>query len=230
MKAHFFDAYGTLFDVHSAVRKHAALLGNRADRLSTLWRDKQLEYSWVHALMEDYVDFFELTRRALEYALRETASDPADPASDSGNPASDSVHLSRLMESYRTLDAYPEVRDHLGRLKTEGTVTGILSNGSPGMLADAVASAGLGKHLDHVLSVDAVRTFKTRGETYRLVLDAANLSSPGDVVFHSSNRWDVAGAVRFGFETVWVNRTGRPDEYPDHRPDRVVASLAELAS
>ena len=211
--AHVFDAYGTLFDVHAAVRRHAAAVGPAAERLSLLWRDKQLEYSWVHALMEDYVPFWELTRRALDFALRELDVDP--------------VHAAPLLDAYRTLDAYPEVAAHLTALKGAGTTTAILSNGSPDMLAAAVASAGLETYLDHVLSVDAVRAFKTDRRTYALVTDALDLS-PSGVTFHSSNRWDVAGAARFGFRTVWVNRAGRTDEYPGHPPDRTVRSLAEL--
>lgn len=213
MKAAIFDAYGTLFDVHSAVRKRADAIGPEAERVSMLWRVKQLEYSWVHALMEDYRDFEELTRRALSFAIRECGIDP--------------VHEAPLMDAYRTLDAYPEVRDHLSQRKAAGIVTGILSNGSPGMLAAAVNSAGIEGDLDHVLSVDAVGTFKTRVETYAMVTEATDLS-PSQIRFHSSNRWDVAGAARFGFETVWVNRTEQPDEYPDHPPGRVVRSLSEL--
>ena len=211
MKAAFYDAYGTLFDVHAAVRTHAEAIGPAAERLSLLWRDKQLEYSWVHALMEDYVDFHELTRRALRFAIADCGVD--------------AVHEAPLMAAYRTLDAYPEVAEHLTQRKAHGIITGILSNGSPDMLSAAVGSAGLEPHLDHVLSVDAIGTFKTRAATYRMVLEATNLSSPSDIVFHSSNRWDVAGAARFGFETVWVNRMGRPDEYPGQMPTRMVRDL-----
>lgn len=211
MKYAFFDAYGTLFDVHAAVRERAREIGPQAERLSALWRDKQLEYSWVHALMDDYVEFEELTRRALAFAL-----DECGVATTHGEP---------LMAAYRTLAAYPEVAARLARLKDDGVVTGILSNGSPAMLAAAVGSAGLEAHLDHVLSVDAVATFKTRPETYRMVTDATGAQA-GEIVFHSSNRWDIAGAGAFGFQTVWVNRTGRPDEYPGHPPGRVVSDLA----
>ena len=210
MKAAFFDAYGTLFDVHAAVRRHASAIGPAGEALSATWRDKQLEYSWVHALMEDYVPFEELTRRALRTAL-----------------ATHGVGADRevaLMDAYRTLDAYPEVAEHLAALKAAGTVTGILSNGSPAMLAAAVEAARIEAHLDHVLSVDAVGTFKTDPRTYAMITDATGLA-PGDVTFHSSNRWDIAGAMKFGFETVWVNRTGRPDEYPDQPPAQVVERL-----
>ena len=210
MKAAFFDAYGTLFDVHAAVRQHAATIGPAGEALSATWRDKQLEYSWVHALMGDYRDFEELTRRALRTAL--------------ATHGLDSSHAPALMDAYRTLDAYPEVASHLAQLKAAGTVTGILSNGSPGMLAAAVEAAGLRDHLDHVLSVDAIGTFKTDPGSYALVTDATGLA-PADIVFHSSNRWDIAGAARFGFQTVWINRTNRPDEYPDQPPMRVVTAL-----
>jgi 2-haloacid dehalogenase len=132
-----------------------------------------------------------------------------------------------LMAAYRTLDAYPEVPDALAGLRARGMRTGILSNGDPGMLADAVASAGVADLLDAVLSVDAAGVFKTDPRSYALVPAALGLPA-SEIAFVSSNRWDVAGAAAFGFPCVWVNRLGLPDEYPDHRPVRAVASLSEL--
>ena len=162
-RAIVFDAYGTLFDVHSAVGRHRAQIGAEADRLSEIWRGKQLEYSWVLSLAGAYEPFWTLTERALTYALARC-------------PAVDPGVKPMLMDAYRGLEAYPEVPDALRRLRARGLRTGILSNGDPGMLADAVASAGLGGLLDAVLSVDAVGVFKTDPRTYALVPPALGLS------------------------------------------------------
>lgn len=212
-QVHFFDAYGTLFDVHAAVRRHAETVGPEADRVSALWRAKQLEYSWVHALSERRSDFRTLTARALDFALAAT-------------PGANASARDALLDAYMTLDAYPDVADTLAALRERGAVTGILSNGSRDMLDAAVSHAKLDGLLDHVLSVDAVGTFKTRGETYRMVCGAA-ACAPGDVTFFSSNRWDVAGATWFGFRCIWVNRANLPDEYADATPVRVVRDLRE---
>jgi len=209
-----FDAYGTLFDVHSAVGRHAAQVGPDAARLSEIWRAKQLEYSWVLSLAGRYEPFWTLTERALDYALARC------PGVDVGvRPA--------LLDAYPVLEAYPEVGGALDELRERGFATGILSNGSPEMLASAVSSAGLSGRLDHVLSVDAVGVFKASPRTYDLVPQAFGLT-PEQIVFVSSNRWDVAGAAAFGFNCVWVNRSGLPDEYFDLAPVAVVENLAGL--
>jgi 2-haloacid dehalogenase len=213
-RAFVFDAYGTLFDVHSAVARHRGRIGAEADRLSDIWRAKQLEYSWVLSLAGAYEPFWTLTERALTYALDRC-------------PGVDAAVKPLLMAAYRGLDAYAEVPEVLRRLRARGMRTGILSNGDPGMLADAVASAGVADLLDAVLSVGAAGVFKTDRRTYALV--PAALALPvSEIAFVSSNRWDVAGAAAFGFPCVWVNRLGLPDEYPDHRPVRVVADLSEI--
>lgn len=210
-----FDAYGTLFDVHSAVARHRARIGPEADRVSQLWRMKQLEYSWTRSLMGHYRDFWTLTEDALDFAL-----------------ASVGVRLSfedrrSLLASYRTLSAYPEVSAVLKALRERGARTAILSNGSPGMLAEAVESAGIAEALDMELSVDALQIYKTAPAAYRLVSQSFDVP-PEAVSFQSSNRWDVAGAQAFGFRTVWVNRTGVPDEYADLPPDRTIVTLSSL--
>ena len=197
-KAFVFDAYGTLFDVHSAVMRHAARIGPDADAFSRLWRAKQLEYTWVLSLMGLFESFWTLTARALDHAfLSFPRVNPALRAS--------------LLDAYRVLDAYQEVPGALERLRGHGFKTAILSNGETGMLAEAVASAGLSPLLDAVLSVDAVGVYKTSPRAYGLV---AGLGfAPSEIAFVSSNRWDVAGAAAYGFTPVWVNRSGAPDEY-----------------
>jgi 2-haloacid dehalogenase len=215
-RAFVFDAYGTLFDVHAAVRRHAAAIGPEAPALSDLWRAKQLEYTWVRSLMRTHRDFWEITRDALDYALDRF-------------PAVDRGVREPLLRAYRTLDAYPEVPGLLTALKRTGARLAILSNGTRDMLAAAVASAGIADRFDAVLSVDEVGVFKTDPRVYRLAVDRLQVS-PGEVSFQSSNRWDVAGASAFGFHAVWVNRAGLPDEYPDLPAAAVVTTLADLAS
>jgi 2-haloacid dehalogenase len=211
-KAVIFDAYGTLFDVHSAVARHMAEVGPDAARFSEIWRAKQLEYSWVLSLANRYEPF--LTEKALDYAFARF-------------PQIDRSVRPLLLEAYRTLDAYPEVRPTLGALRALNLKTGILSNGDPGMLNAAVASAGLANDFDAILSVDAAQVFKTSPRTYELVLQALPIA-PNEVVFVSSNRWDIAGAAAFGFTPVWVNRLGLPEEYVELAPSAMIGSLGEL--
>jgi len=213
-KAYVFDAYGTLFDVHAAVRKHADSLGTAGQKLSDLWRTKQLEYSWVRSLMGSYTDFWRLTEEALDFAMEAT-------------PGIDKTMRDPLLEAYWTLDCYAEVRDVLARLRESGAATAILSNGSPDMLDAAVQSAGLSGLLDAVISVDAVKTFKTAPQVYQMVTDTFDLQ-PGEISFQSSNRWDIAGAHKFGFHTVWINRSRQPNEYHNYGPAREITDLTAL--
>ena len=213
-KAVIFDAYGTLFDVHSAVGRHMAQVGPDAAQFSEVWRTKQLEYSWVLSLAGRYELFWTLTEKALDYAFARFTD-----VDRSLRPL--------LLEAYRTLDAYPEVRQTLQALRARRLRTGILSNGDHGMLKAAVKSANIADDLDVVLSVDAVQIFKTSPRSYDLVLQALSLT-PNEVVFVSSNRWDIAGAAAFGFTPIWVNRLSLPDEYEELAPSTVIASLDGL--
>ena len=212
--AYVFDAYGTLFDVHAAVRRHAGEIGPDGQLLSEIWRAKQLEYSWVRTLMGSYQDFWKLTELALDFALRKV-------------PTADPALRSRLLEAYWHLDCYPEVPAVLKALKAGGGRIAILSNGSPEMLRAAVRSAALDDVIDEVFSVDALRRFKTDPSVYDLVATSWRLY-PQAVSFQSSNRWDIAGAQKFGFRTVWINRAGQPDEYLDHPPSLILPSLEGL--
>ena len=215
-RAFVFDAYGTLFDVHAAIARHRDAAGPEADRLSEIWRTKQLEYAWMLSAAGHYVDFRTLTERALDYAFARVPSvDPALRAT--------------LLDAYFKLDAFPDARAALKALKAKGMRTAILSNGTPQMLQGAVEAARIGGDLDAVLSVDAIRIYKPRMEVYALVTEAVNLA-PADVVFVSSNRWDVMGATAFGFRCVWVNRTNAPEEYPEFAPVKVVRELSALAT
>jgi 2-haloacid dehalogenase len=209
-----FDAYGTLFDVHAAIARHRAACGPDADRLSELWRTKQLEYSWTLTLAGRYEDFWTLTERALDYALARFSSVPA-------------AIRPQLLDAYFTLEAFPDSAPCLTALKKRGARTAILSNGSPRMLAATVEGAKLEKLLDAVISVDAIRRYKPRPEVYAMVTEGLNVPAR-DVAFVSSNRWDVMGAVAFGFTGIWVNRAKVPGEYPDEAPRAVIGDLAAL--
>jgi 2-haloacid dehalogenase len=213
-RVYVFDAYGTLLDVHSAVAKHGVSIGADAQRFSDTWRAKQLEYTWTYSLMQRYEPFWSLTERALDFAFAKFPN------------VDHSLH-ERLLDAYRSLDAYAEVPNVLRALRERGAKTAVLSNGNREMLEAAFTSAKLDTLLDRLLSVDEVRVFKTDPRVYQLVLDAFSCDKE-DVTFVSSNRWDVAGATSFGFSAVWVNRTGQPDEYVALPPTRNVASLAEL--
>jgi 2-haloacid dehalogenase len=209
-----FDAYGTLFDVHSAVARHRESVGPQAERLSELWRTKQLEYTWTRSLMGAYRDFDRLTSDALDFA-----------AARCGGISRQAREA--LLTAYETLDAYPDAAPALVRLRAKGARTVILSNGTPQSLARAVASAGLSALLDESLSVDPLRLFKTAPQAYQLVC-ARYAVKPEQVSFQSSNRWDVAGATKFGFRAQWINRSGAPDEYADLPPARILSTLADV--
>ena len=181
--AYVFDAYGTVFDVHAAVRRHAKRAGPDYQLLSDIWRAKQLEYSWVRSLMGAYADFWTLTEQALDYAFERVHS--VDPALRQD-----------LLDAYWTLDCYPEVPAVFRHLKAQGARIAILSNGSPAMLKAAVDKAALGAMVDDIFSVDQVRTFKTAPAVYDMVTTSYRLY-PQSVSFQSSNRWDVAGATKY---------------------------------
>jgi 2-haloacid dehalogenase len=214
-----FDAYGTLFDVAAAARAVAreragSAFADRWAEVAEHWRQKQLSYSWLRQITGDYADFWDVTADALDWAL--DAAGFADPEL-----------RSRLLALYEELEAFPEVPATLTALRQTGARTAILSNGSPRMLAAAVASAGIGDLLDDVLSVEAVGVFKPDARVYAMV-GARFGTAPADVLFVSSNGWDVAGAAAFGFRTAWVNRRGEPVDRLPGQPDHVMTDLSGL--
>jgi 2-haloacid dehalogenase len=209
-----FDAYGTLFDVHSAVARFRDDLGEHAGQISEMWRVKQLEYTWTRTLMGEYRDFQALTAGALDYAAARFGGISA-------------CLRNKLLSAYDRLDAYPDAVPTLRGLKARGAQTAILSNGTPDMLESAVDSAGLAGLIDRILSVDEVHRFKTAPEAYALV-DRALGAARNAISFQSSNRWDIAGAAKFGFRTVWINRAGHADEYLDLPPAAVLTNLDGL--
>jgi len=213
-KAYVFDAYGTLFDVHSAVSRHFDAVGENPARVSEIWRNKQLEYTWTRSGMGQYKDFWTLTTEALDFALEAV-------------PGSNKECRQALLDAYMSLDCYAEVPNVLKHLQDNGYKIAILSNGSPDMLNAAVKSAGLDAVLDDAFSVHELGVFKTDFATYGMVTEAYGIE-PAEVAFQSSNRWDAAAATAFGFKAHWINRTGQPNEYNDLPPEKVLSDLNGL--
>lgn len=214
IKACVFDAYGTLFDFASAARACRDDLGENADKLTALWRDKQIAYTWLRAVQNLHADFWQVTGDGLDYAL-ETLSINKPGLRD------------RLMNLYLELEPFPEVPGVLKRLKGSGMRTAILSNGTPAMLDAVVKAAKLDSVLDAVISVEEAGVFKPHASVYQLAVD--RLGVPADAIsFQSSNAWDAWAAKAFGMQVVWCNRYGqRPERLPG-TPDREIKSLAEF--
>jgi 2-haloacid dehalogenase len=214
IKACVFDAYGTLFDVNAAAAACRAEIGERWQAFSDTWRQKQLAYTWLRSLMGHYVDFWQVTGDALDFAMA---------AHGLGDPGL----RQRLMDLYLRLTAYAEVPDVLGRLKRAGFKTAILSNGSPAMLEAAVRHAGIADRLDAVLSVDGLRVYKPDPRVYRLAVVELGVRAD-EICFQSSNAWDAHAAKAYGFRVVWCNRSGQAPERLPGPPDVEVATLADL--
>ncbi len=218
-RAVLFDAYGTLFDVYSVALLGEQLFPGYGERLAVLWRDKQIEYTRLTSMSgahgEHYRPFWELTRAGLRYAALRLGL------------ALDAVAEERLMNQYRHLSSFPENREVLSELKARGIPAGILSNGDPEMLGVAVKSAGFSGLLAHVLSVHALKKFKTDPATYALGTQALELPA-AQILFVSSNCWDAIGATWAGYTTLWVNRFDLPLEQLDTEPTRIGTSLRDV--
>ncbi|MGQ0457110.1 MAG: haloacid dehalogenase type II [Hyphomicrobium sp.] len=208
-----FDAYGTLFDVHSAARSCAQMLGEDWLRISEIWRVKQIEYAFVYSACGRMRSFRDITRQSLVAALALTGADNTAAAP--------------LLERYARLEPFAEVGAALGALKERGHRLAILSNADPDMLDELVASARFADKFDQLLSVQAAGAFKPDPAVYKLALDVMG-DKAQEIVFVSSNRWDIAGAKSFGFSTVWINRRRQPEEYPDLAADVVCDDLRGL--
>lgn len=207
-----FDAYGTLYDFNSAVARHRQAIGPKADALSDMWRAKQISYTWLRNSMGSYAPFWQVTGEALDHCL--AAHGLTDPAIKT-----------KLMGAYLALDPFPEVPAMIDKLKGVGTRLAILSNGNPEMLEPMVAASPLAGKLEAILSVHPAGIFKPDPKVYRLVEQSCGVK-PDKVCFLSSNCWDAHGAAHFGFNTVWINRAGAPD---DNLPGRIVAELKDLS-
>lgn len=214
IKACVFDAYGTLFDFNSATERCRDVLGDKADKLSEIWRMKQLQYTWLRGLMDKHKAFWEVTGDALDFAMETTGVD-------------DVALRKRLMDLYFSIGAFPEVIGVLKALKDGGLKTAILSNGSPDMLEGAVKATGIGKYLDHVISVEEVGVFKPHPSVYDLPGKHLGVEH-GEISFQSSNAWDAVGAATFGMKVVWVNRYGQRRERLTAEPHVEVTTLDDL--
>ena len=219
IQAVLFDAYGTLFDVHSVALLGEQLFPGHGSALSQLWRDKQIEYTRLVTMSgtpgEHYRPFWDITRAALQYSAEklQLALTPA--------------HEDRLMNEYRHLSAFPENREVLAELQRRGVPAGILSNGDPEMLDVAVKSAGFSEFLQHVISVHPTRRFKTDAAAYALGPPAFGLPAK-EILFVSSNCWDAIGATWFGYSTLWVNRAGAPLDRLGVKPTHIGRSLRDV--
>jgi 2-haloacid dehalogenase len=213
IKACVFDAYGTLFDVGSPVAKLAGELGDKAAGLTQLWRQKQLEYTWLRSLMGVHADFWHVTGDALDYALEALQIDEAGLRDE-------------LMTLYLKLDAYPDVVEALTALRSRSKRLAILSNGSPSMLDSAVRTAGLEKLFDMVLSVEDVGIYKPSRRVYRHAMQKLQIQDAPSVCFVSANSWDAQAAAQFGFQVVRLARIGGQD---DRIPGKVAARIAGLS-
>lgn len=214
IEACVFDAYGTLFDFNTAASRYSNLLNGKAEELNQIWRTKQLQYTWLHSLMDEYIDFWTLTGNALDFAL-------------------DAVEIEDLsvkkvlLRAYLELDPYPEVLNTLEALKKKNLKIAILSNGEPKMLKAAVQSAGLSDVIDEIYSVDAVGVYKPHPSSYQIAVDGLGVPA-SRISFQSSNSWDAAGAAHFGFRVVWCNRFGQTHERLPSTPDKEITTLTEL--
>jgi len=217
-RAVLFDAYGTLFDVYSVGLLAEQLFPGQGQALGLLWRDKQIEYTRLVTTSNEgahYQPFWELTRAGLRYACKRLGLDLT------------AEREQRLMNQYRHLSAFPENREVLQALKARGVVTGILSNGDPAMLAVAVKSAGLDDLLDHVISVDSIRKYKTHPQAYALGPQATGLPV-AQIAFVSCNSWDALAATWYGYQTLWVNRYGLPFEELGTQPVQTGSNLRDV--
>jgi 2-haloacid dehalogenase len=219
-KAVLFDAYGTLLDVYSVGALAESFFPTQGAALSVLWRDKQIEYTRLVTTSNDgafYQDFWSLTRAGLRYACKRLKLDLTIDREEA------------LMAQYNMLDAFPENIRVLQALKAKGIPTGILSNGSPGMLNAAVRHAKMDGLLDHVLSVDALRQYKTSPKAYGLGLSAMRLPAPY-ILFVSSNAWDALAATWYGYQTLWINRYDLPFEELETQPTHTGKNLNDVLS
>jgi len=214
IKACVFDAYGTLFDVNAACRELSKEVGDNWEKLASLWRLRQVEYTWLRNSMDEYIDFWQITSDALDYAM-ETLGIKNNELRE------------ELLNLYLKLEAYPEVNDLLKKLKQRGLMTGILSNGSMKMLNSAVDNANIREYLDEILSVEECKIYKPSSKVYDLVKIKMQIGKE-NVLFFSSNAWDMHAASNYGFKTIWVNRFNAKLERLPGKPIDIVNSLDKI--
>ena len=214
IKACIFDAYGTLFDVNAACRELSMEVGGNWEKLASLWRLRQVEYTWLRNSMDEYIDFWQITSNALDYAMETLGIE-------------NNELREQLLNLYLKLEAYPEVKGLLTKLKQRGLKTGILSNGSMKMLNSAVDNANIREYLDEILSVEECEIYKPSSKVYDLVKIKMQINKE-NVLFFSSNAWDMHAASNYGFKTIWVNRFNNKLERLPGKPINIVNSLEKI--
>ena len=213
IKAIIFDAYGTLFDVNSAAEKCKERLGDKWEGFANYWRTTQLEYTWLRSLMRRHKDFWQITEDSLDKSMNFYNIDNA--------------MRSELLNLYKVLSPFTEVRNALNKLKQSNYKLAILSNGTPDLLNELVVSNQLNDIFDDIFSVEEAGIFKPDSKVYDLPIDKYNIEK-NEVLFLSANTWDVSGAVNYGYNTVWVNRNNNIFDKLDFEPNKQISNLSEL--
>ena len=216
IKACIFDAYGTLFDFNSAVDLCSKDIGDKSEELSNIWRQKQIQYTWLRSMMNKYADFWQVTGDALDYAMS-AVSIKNEPLQKN------------LMQLYKELEIFPEVNEVLNNIKNENLKIAILSNGTQEMLFNAINHSNLNRLIDMVISVDEIGVYKPSPKVYQLAINKLKLN-PEEICFISSNAWDAHGASSFGFKVIWINRYQLPHEKIPTEPDKIISSLLPITN
>jgi len=215
IKACVFDAYGTLFDFNSAVDICSKEVGEKSEELSTIWRQKQIQYTWLRSMMDEYVDFWQITGDALDYAM-------------SAISVKNDKLQNRLMQLYKKLELFPEVSNVLNNVKNGNISTAVLSNGTQEMLFNVIEHSNLSHLIDVVISADEVGVYKPHPKVYQLAVNSLGVN-PEEICFMSSNAWDAHGAKSFGFKVIWINRYQLPHEQIPTKPDIIINSLEPIS-
>ena len=213
IKAIIFDAYGTLFDVNSAAEKCKERLGDKWEGFANYWRTTQLEYTWLRSLMRRHKDFWQITEDSLDKSMNFYNIDNA--------------MRSELLNLYKVLSPFTEVRGALNKLKQSNYKLAILSNGTPDLLNELVVSNQLKDIFDDIFSVEEAGIFKPDSKVYDLPINKYNIEK-NEVLFLSANTWDVSGAGNYGYNTVWVNRNNNIFDKLDFEPNQQISNLSEL--
>ena len=208
-----FDAYGTCFDINSAAEKMAKDIGENWLSFSTTWRATQLEYTWLRSLMKKHVNFWKITEDSLNFAMENHNINPK--------------FKNQLLDLYKKLNAYPELRNCLTKLKNKKIKTCILSNGTPDLLDQLVTNSNTKDLFDDLISIEKIGIYKPHPKVYALVTDQYNCK-PNEVCFMSSNTWDVVGGGVFGYQSVWVDRFNKVFDQLDFMPKFRIKNLSEL--
>ena len=213
IKAIIFDAYGTLFDVNSAAEKCKSKIGDKWENFANYWRKTQLEYTWLRSLMEKHKDFWQITEDSLDKSMKVFNIDLK--------------MKNELLELYKTLSTYPEVKETLEKLKEKKYKLAILSNGTPSLLNELVESNKLKNLFDDIFSIEEVSIYKPSPKVYDMPIKKYKFEKE-EVAFLSSNTWDVSGGGNYGFSSIWVNRNNNIFDYLDYKPKKEISELNQL--